>query len=73
MRAFALLAQHAEGVSDGVRAIGEILMDLHLVGERDQRGFAGIGGHQLGKQDAAGAQLIDDGAGIGSRLDRDDK
>jgi hypothetical protein len=64
-------AQHAERVHHGIRIVGEVLVDFHFVTEGNHRGFPRIGCEQLRKQNAAAAQLVNDGAGIRAGLHRD--
>ena len=71
MRVAAFLAQHPQRVNHEIRVAGEILVDLHLVAERDHRRFSRIRRQQLRKQNAAAAQLIDHGSGIRTGLHRD--
>ena len=46
-------------------------MELHLVAERDHRRFPRIRRQQLRKENAAAAELVDDGSGVRAGLYRD--
>src|ERR1035441_7611624 len=64
----ALHVQGAQAGGERVAVGGEVAQRAHFVGERDQRGFAAISRQQVGEEDAARAQLVQDGGGVGGGL-----
>jgi hypothetical protein len=71
VRVAAFFAQHAQGVNHQIRVAGEVLVNLHVVAERDDRSFSRIRRQQLRKQNPAAAQFIDHRSGIRAGFDCD--